>query len=406
MKFQTLHLRNFQSHPDTLVELSPGINAFVGASDQGKTTMLRALNWLANNNPTGDSIVSDWARDDSGIKEECSVAVQTDAGNTIRRIKAQKRNGYDLDGDKYDAIRTSVPSQVTDALNLEVVNWQRQMDPPFLLAESGGARARFFNQLIRLEEVDQCLSVAESLRRKVNGTIQPLQDEVLAGKEQLLSLEWTEGLGGELNRLEAFLAEKEAVQLKQEKLRELIRQGEEADRLVTTLSAPILLAQHQVRQVREKHGEILVASRQINNLRPLIKGLTDAEQKLTQTEQAPALVEQVGQIKTFADKVKDMRGQIERLASLRSGLLHADKVLEYPVPPDIGEKVARVRKYAETHKITQEKRKVLNRLAVSLFEATHEIETSTTQIETIKSQLPDVCPLCKGTGSPKAHHHG
>ena len=41
MKIKRLHLRNFQSHPDTEVELSPGINAFVGASDQGKTATIR-----------------------------------------------------------------------------------------------------------------------------------------------------------------------------------------------------------------------------------------------------------------------------------------------------------------------------------------------------------------------------
>ena len=54
MKYKKyLHLINFQSHLNTVIELHPGLNILVGESDQGKTAIIRALRWLFYNEPRG-----------------------------------------------------------------------------------------------------------------------------------------------------------------------------------------------------------------------------------------------------------------------------------------------------------------------------------------------------------------
>jgi exonuclease SbcC len=52
-----LSLRNFQSHRETDLEFSPGLNIIVGPSDQGKSAIIRALRWLFYNEPRGTGFI-------------------------------------------------------------------------------------------------------------------------------------------------------------------------------------------------------------------------------------------------------------------------------------------------------------------------------------------------------------
>ena len=55
-----ISIKNFQSHKDSHIELSDGVNIIVGASDSGKSSLIRAIKWLATNRPSGESIRSTW----------------------------------------------------------------------------------------------------------------------------------------------------------------------------------------------------------------------------------------------------------------------------------------------------------------------------------------------------------
>jgi len=58
-----LTIKNFQSHKKTKLEFSDGVNIIIGQSDSGKTAIIRALNWVVNNKPSGDSFRSHWGGD-------------------------------------------------------------------------------------------------------------------------------------------------------------------------------------------------------------------------------------------------------------------------------------------------------------------------------------------------------
>lgn len=409
MKFATLHLRNFQSHPDTLVELSPGINAFVGASDQGKTAMIRGLKLVANNSPTGDSIISDWARDAEGkLLSEFSVTVTTDEARTIRRIKSPspKRNGYDLDSTKYDAVRTSVPPEVQAALNLEPVNWQSQMDPPFLLADSGGERARFFNQLIRLEVIEKYLSAAEALRRKVTNAIQPLQEAVLAEQERIDGLAWIEGTDDKAKALEAVIAERDAVDVQLTQLRLIRERIQQADAEIERITPHVDLAQSVLGTLKGVQGELAGISRKVNTIKPLISGLKDAEAKLANTSGLAELQTRMVALKDAAANAGRVEERLAALRAVRRGLKDADYALLLPVPGDLAEKVQRLRTYVGALLTTKTKRDALGSIVVQVRKATLDISEMTETIQSIREQFPDICPLCNGTGSLKGAHCG
>jgi hypothetical protein len=196
-----LILQHFQSHKKTLLQFSPGINSIVGISDSGKTALLRGLNWAINNRPLGLSYVSHWNRDKDGEPVKSTFIKVTNDKGIIERRKgkvkindeSRKFNGYILNDDsRLEAVGTSVPDEVNRMFNLDEVNFQGQFDPSFLLSNSAGEVARFFNSTIRLDLIDRILSKADSKRLEVNKEKKRLEIENAELEKEIKSFAWLE----------------------------------------------------------------------------------------------------------------------------------------------------------------------------------------------------------------------
>lgn len=408
MKLASLRLQNFQSHQDTSAEFSPGINAFVGASDKGKTANIRALTWLATNTPTGDAIISDWARDESGnILDDCAVTAVTEQGEIVRRIKAKggKRNGYDVNGERFDAIRTSVPPAVTNLLNLEAVNWQRQLDPPFLLSESGGARARFFNQLIRLEEIGECLSLAESLRRKVEGSIQPLEVAIASREKEVEALGWVDGAAERLVGLRQLVEEAKHTQSRSDELGSLLYLLKGEQERVAALKAAEQFAP-RIEALRGVVGELIQVSRKSNTLAGILDELKPAQTLLDRTKGLGSLGKVLQEVRGAVQERAEVGERRSSLQSILQELTVARETLSRPSPQAIQERVSTLRMIVGKSQTTYRQSLALGALLVELREGQQAIRTATSEITSIQEQLPEICPLCSGTGRLKGHDHG
>ena len=57
---KSLSIKNYQSHKDSYLEFSEGVNCILGGSDNGKTAIIRAINWIMTNRPLGESFRSNW----------------------------------------------------------------------------------------------------------------------------------------------------------------------------------------------------------------------------------------------------------------------------------------------------------------------------------------------------------
>jgi exonuclease SbcC len=188
----TIH--NFQSHKDTVLELSPTVNSLEGVSDSGKSAVLRAMLWCLTNKPDGVAFASNWAKDKKGkLKDEVSVSI-----DNITRSRNATVNGYTKfvagkDPQTYEALKGTVPPDIENAINIGSVNIQRQMDPPFLLSSTPGDAARYVNELIGLEEID---TYQKALKGKAHDNANSLKDENkrLADAEAALSqYDWVAG---------------------------------------------------------------------------------------------------------------------------------------------------------------------------------------------------------------------
>jgi exonuclease SbcC len=131
------------------------MNVLIGPSDNGKTSIIRALRWVADNRPSGDDFRSNWGGD-------TSVVLKTTDGHTISRNKSNKINSYELNNAEFVAFGQDVPEEIKKALNIDHINLQQQLDSPFLLSETSGYVATHFNKVAKLEKIDKSRNYVQS----------------------------------------------------------------------------------------------------------------------------------------------------------------------------------------------------------------------------------------------------
>ena len=153
-----LSLKNFQCHNKLLLDLGPGLTTVVGPSDTGKSSVLRALRWLATNRPRGTSIQRHGSND-------TSVKVLVD-NTPVGRCRSKQDNSYRMRDQKFEAMGSDVPEEVSWLLNLGPENWQGQHDPPFWLSLTAGELAKQLNQVMDLEAMDRAISDLATRHRK------------------------------------------------------------------------------------------------------------------------------------------------------------------------------------------------------------------------------------------------
>lgn len=187
---EQIKIKNFQSHKSTQLKLDPGVNVIVGRSDSGKTSIMRALFWVIENRPLGNAFCSHWALNIKGKQEEHTAVTVFTNGKKVKRLRTVDENSYKIGEKLLGAIGTDVPEEVKQAFNLTEVNIQKQMDSPFLLSESAGEVARFFNRIIRLDIIDSFLSAVDSKKRESKAQRIANESEVDRIGKELKTLDW------------------------------------------------------------------------------------------------------------------------------------------------------------------------------------------------------------------------
>lgn len=208
---KSIELFNFESHKHTFVEFAQGINIISGSSDSGKSSLLRAIRWVICNSPSGLSIISWWAIKKKKQTEDTRVILTLDDGTTIERIRGTV-NGYVINGGlPLEAVGTTVPEEVRKLLPFTEINIQRQLDSPFLLADSAGDVARFFNRMVNLEDADFYQGAIEAKRRQNTQAITKLQETIADLTKEIAGLSWLDKAEPLAEKIEALEGKSEAL---------------------------------------------------------------------------------------------------------------------------------------------------------------------------------------------------
>jgi DNA repair exonuclease SbcCD ATPase subunit len=182
MKLLKLALENFQPHERLEVDLSAQLVSISGASDVGKSSVLRALRWLCLNDLPGDDFVREGAK-------RTTVTLTLSGNRVIKRIRGSGTNTYELDGKEFKSFGNTVPQDIAALLQLTNLNFQSQHDSPFWFAESAPEVSRQLNAVIDLSVIDSSLSFVAAKVRSAQERVNVTQERLDEAKKELEEIE-------------------------------------------------------------------------------------------------------------------------------------------------------------------------------------------------------------------------
>lgn len=171
---QFLALKGFQCHKSIKLDLGE-ITTIVGATDAGKSSILRALRWLCLNQ--GGDFIQEGAK-------YAAVMIQLGGNKKIVRRRSKSHNIYAFGEDVFKAFGTSVPDPIKAVLKVDAINFQGQHDPPFWFTQTGGEVSRELNRIIDLSVIDSALGNVASRHRKAQERVGIVQERLDALKGQ------------------------------------------------------------------------------------------------------------------------------------------------------------------------------------------------------------------------------
>lgn len=187
-------IKNFETHLDTVVDLHPGVNTFVGESDEGKSGLVRALTLNAKNRPRGDEYRNDQLDPKKDKKKAVQVSVSYKKSGTVLRERDNASvNHYVIDGkEPLRALRSDVPDEVKDVTRMRDVNIQSQhpSEQYFLLADNPGTVAKQFNKVAGLTIMDDAIKSINSQVRSCNAEIAVSKKAIEKIETELKETEW------------------------------------------------------------------------------------------------------------------------------------------------------------------------------------------------------------------------
>ena len=214
---KSLHLKNWYSHIDTFIEFDPHCNIIVGSTDGGKSNIIRALRKITQNRPSGDDFVS-WPE----LNDGTGTSIELVADNGTLKWMKDKQDKYILNGTVFTAFGKDVPQEVSDFLNLSSINTQFQLDSVFLLSETPGDVASFWNRIAHLEMIDVGTANVNSAIRELTSDIKYSEGQEKVLVENLKKYDYLEQFESEVKALEDLEKQFNDLSSKENKLQELI----------------------------------------------------------------------------------------------------------------------------------------------------------------------------------------
>lgn len=267
-----LTLVNFQAHTKMTLELDKRITVLTGPSDVGKSSVLRALEWLCLNRPSGNEFIHHG-------KEFAKVTLEVDDRTIIR--KRGKENQYFLDEKEFKALgQGTVPQEISALLNVGDPNFQNQLHPPYWFLKSPGEVSRELNSIVNLGEIDRVLSNLASMLRQTRARVLVVGGRLDEAKTKEEELEWVRSATYDLEALEQLEREKNDLEEELESLESLLKNIQEYEQVAATQ-----IPKKELQVMDDLTKQWIAFQDRIDSLKELMAQLDEAKKELDEVEQ-------------------------------------------------------------------------------------------------------------------------
>lgn len=283
---KSVKITNFESYTREKFKLHPGVNVFTGGSDEGKSGIIRAITWNAENRPLGDGFRSDLLDPKKDKKVPVQVSIDYETTGLVTRSKdATGKNYYYVEGQKEPlrALRTDVPDEIQDMSLMEKVNIQGQhpSEQYFLLTDKPGHVAKKFNKVAGLVIMDKAITEVNSQVRDCNAEIKVAKAEIETRTDELKETEWVIRAEKLAKKLKAFKIKLDKKDAKWKALKNIIIQIQEVERELKEYDG-IKAAKIALNSLIKKSNEIESKKKEQFKQQAIVFDLSDVDSRLKQ----------------------------------------------------------------------------------------------------------------------------
>lgn len=278
-------LENFQSHENTVLEFSEGLNLFTGESGQGKSAVLRGFAFIFENfgrNPRRFiKKGTDFAR----------VTIYLSNGYVISRVIEKSKsgkNGYEIYNPKdgsVESTNTKGLSLVQDILGFNKLNIDTGKDIPINFMKQGTSwffvgdgytsseRAKIVGSIYGTHYADAVIKDLEGDLKKYNAQIKATDKEKNTIQENIDSFSYLPQMHTQITELEQLNIEVTELMARKEKITTLLKEQESIENDIRELNDVI----KDLSDIEDLHTEIyqvkdLIQKR--NDIQKLYRSLT------------------------------------------------------------------------------------------------------------------------------------
>ncbi len=270
---EQIWMKGFESHKDgTEIDFHPGVNIIVGDNNHGKSSIIRALDWIVNGRPLGDDFKNGDLTEVVLYLDDLEIGKYRD-----------KKTTYSIGEEDLQAT-SGTPQEIIDIINMADINWQFQMDSSFLLSETAGFVSKKLNETVNLQVMDESIKYSKTKVNEHSKEIKNWEFNIEQTDEELASYKDLDAFLECVEDLEELDAIAEEVQEQYQSLsnamdsyRSITKQIQEAPVYDTTLIDEIEELDNKVNEIED---EIIQLREKIFDIEKDETWIGEAETKL------------------------------------------------------------------------------------------------------------------------------
>src|SRR3989304_348008 len=276
---KSLTIENYQSHKKTELFFSSGINVISGSSNNGKTAILRALNWVITNRPQGLAFKSTF----SDKKETCKVSLIINDTEIIRE-RNNSINSYQVGSSLFTTIGNDVPSEVSSAINISDINCASQFERHFLLMDSPGEVGRTINKVVKLDDID---ALIYNISSKITSTNKELEikkqdlDKLNASLEKFKDYDLIENL---VNQIVEYDTKVKTLENKVKLLSYIVTEGVRTESIIISIENKYVGLEDEIKVLEQVWLDYNTNSALVKDLNKMLTSLSMLDVNIEATE--------------------------------------------------------------------------------------------------------------------------
>lgn len=303
---EKVQIRGHGANKKLDVEFSPTVTSIIGKSYDGKSWLLRALEWVCRNKPAGTAYIN-WDSD------EAKVRLSIDAKKVIR-IRNNSVNSYRLSGksEPYVAFGNDVPRIISELVNVSEINFQKQHTLPFWFCETAGEVSRQLNSIVNLEIIDSTLAAIATEIRDTGTVIKVTEKAFKKATQDKKELLYVKALDEKLKRVEKL---QELYQVDVVKRSTIEQKLDLVSKYVCTRESRLELVSDGSKAMSsgKKYSEIAISVEKLSKL------VESAESLQVVLKNRPPSIKPLGKLR---DKLKEVTSQCLTLQNLITIIEH------------------------------------------------------------------------------------